>query len=57
MFPELINAYYFTKASERIRQEGRALTKNEAKKELLEYSKKYRKYNLSDKIDEYNWDY
>ncbi len=57
MFPELINAYYFTKASERIRQEGRALTKSEAKKELLEYSKKYRKYNLSDKIDEYNWDY
>ena len=57
MFPELINAYYFTKASERIRREGRALTKNEAKKELLEYSKKYRKYNLSDKIAEYNWDY
>ncbi len=57
MFPELINAYYFTKASERIRQVGRALTKNEAKKELLEYSKKYRKYNLSDKIDENNWDY
>lgn len=57
MFPELVNYYYVPNARNRILKEGRALTKGQAMQELLDYSKNYRQYNITEKITEENWDY